>query len=257
MLDVLVNNFVGFLLVFTRVFALFISAPILSDRAVPMTLRLLISIFLALILVMITKVNIAIGDVNLWFIAISVLRELVTGLLIGFFMHLIFWGITFAGSIMGFDLGLSLAELISPMQEINADVVSYLIYLLGILVFILIDGPEFLIRSLYYSFKVIPLNGLVLGKEVENSLIKHSAEVFIIAVKIASPIMVTFFLLDISEGIMSKIIPQMQVFFVLYPLRLGLGLLMVSVSIIFFFFVIKNLLVLHEESLLNLIKAMG
>ncbi len=257
MLDVLVNNFVGFLLVFVRVLALFVAAPILGDRSIPMLLRVLFSLFLALILVMITKVNIAIGDVNLWFIVMAALKEMVTGLMIGFFMHLIFWGISFAGSIMGFNLGLSLAELISPIEDISGDVISFSIYLFGMLIFLLLDGPEFLVRSLYYSFKVIPLSGINLTKEVETSLLRRSAEVFVIAVKIASPIMVTFFLLDISEGIMSKIIPQMQVFFVLYPLRLGVGILMVSVSIVFFFFVIKNLLVIHEENLLNLIKAMS
>ncbi len=257
MLDVLINNFLGFLLVFVRVFALFIAAPILGDRAIPMLLRMLLSIFIALILVMITKVNIDVGEVNLWFIAMSALREMVVGLMIGFFMHLIFWGISFAGSIMGFNLGLSLAELISPMQEMNADVISLSIYFLGMFVFLLIDGPEFLIRSLFYSFKVIPLNGVILSKQVENSLLRQSAEVFVIAVKIASPIMVTFFLLTIAEGIMSKIIPQMQVFFVLYPLQLGIGILMISVTVVFFFFVIKDLLMLHEENLLTLIKAMG
>ena len=256
MLELLVNNFVGFLLVFVRVLALFIAAPVLGDRAIPMLTRILFSVFLAYILVMITKVNISIENTNLWLIASYAVREMVVGLLIGFFMHLIFWAVSFAGSIMGFDLGLSLAELISPMQELNADVVSLSIFFLGMFVFLLVDGPEFLVRALYYSFKVIPLGGINLTHDVETTLIKKSAEVFVIAVKIASPIMVTFFLLDISEGIMSKIIPQMQVFFVLYPLRLALGLLMVAVSMVFFFFVIKGLLSIHEESMLSLIKAM-
>jgi flagellar biosynthetic protein FliR len=76
-------------------------------------------------------------------------------------------------------------------------------------------------------------------------------------VKIAAPIMVSFFLIHIGEGIIARVIPQMQVFFVTQPLKIGLGFALLAGITPIYVYVIKNLLQDYENSLFNLIKAMG
>ena len=88
-------------------------------------------------------------------------------------------------------------------------------------------------------------------------IIVYAASVFVIAVKIASPIMVSFFLIHIAEGIIARIIPQMQVFFVTQPLKIGIGLLMLAAITPLYLYVIKNLLQDYESKLYNLIQAMA
>lgn len=257
MLDFLVNNFVGFLLIFLRVLALFFAAPVLNDSSVPNKVRILMALFFAYIITLFVKPAININEITIWFLLISAIKEIVIGLIIGFFTYMIFWAISFAGSLMGFDLGLSIAELISPNLDLNADVVSMIFYVFALLIFVLINGPEYLIRSIYYSFKIVPVTKMNLTNITEGIIISESAKVFVIAVKIAAPILITFLLFDIAESIMSRIIPQMQVFFVLYPVRMWLGFVLISGSMLFFFYTIKNLLQLNEENLIRLINSMG
>ncbi len=257
MLDFLVNNFVGFLLVFLRVLALFFAAPVLNDSSVPNKVRILMAVFFAYIIVLFVHPKIDLANISIWFLVVSAIKEIVIGLIIGFFAYMIFWGISFAGSLMGFDLGLSIAELISPNLDLNADVVSMIFYVFTLLIFVMINGPEYLIRSVYYSFKIIPVANLNLKSVTEGIIIAESVKVFVVAIKIASPILITFLLFDIAESIMSRIIPQMQVFFVLYPVRMWLGFVLISGSMVFFFYTIKNLLQLNEENLIRLINSMG
>lgn len=257
MLDVILNNFVAFMFILLRVLALFFSAPMLSDNALPQTVRILISIFIAYLIIISLNIQVPTTDLSMWFLTFNAIKELLIGFSIGFFMQMIFWAVSYGGSLMGFDLGLAMAQVFNPNQEFSTDVVSQLLYILSIFIFIMINGHLFLFTALRESFNFIPLGGFQLDENSANMLIRHAGNVFIFAVKIASPIMVTFFLMNIAEAIMSRIIPQMQVFFVLYPLRIGIGFFLISSSMVFFFYIIKELLKLHEQNLLSLIKALG
>ena len=69
--------------------------------------------------------------------------------------------------------------------------------------------------------------------------------------------MVSFFLINIAEGILARIIPQMQVFFVTQPLKLMIGFLMLAFIVPVYIYVLKGLLRNFEDGLLTLIKAIG
>jgi flagellar biosynthesis protein FliR len=125
------------------------------------------------------------------------------------------------------------------------------------MIFLLINGHHYLIRALYTSFSIVPIGKYVVNKPVFDILMKYAASVFIIAFKIAAPIVVSYFLINIAEGIIAKVIPQMQVFFVTQPLKLGLGFAMLAMVVPTYVYVIKGLLRNYEESLFQLIKAMS
>ena len=175
----------------------------------------------------------------------------------GFSLNLVFYGFSFAGSLMGFDMGLNMAQFFNPSDETESNLLSQFIYIFAILVFFLINGHHYLIRELSYSFKVIPIGKFTVNKSVLDLLVKYSGNVFVIAVKIASPILISFFLVNIAEGITARVIPQMQIFFVTQPLKIGLGFLMLVATTPLMVFVIKNLLKSFEDNLFTLIKAMG
>jgi len=170
---------------------------------------------------------------------------------------MIFYGISFAGSLIGFDIGLSGAQLLNPLEETENNVLGEAVYFLAMLVFLLINGHHYLIRALYTSFSIVPLGKYVINKPVYELLLKYSASVFVITVKIAAPILVSFFLVHIAEGILARVIPQMQVFFVTQPLKIGLGFALLAFAVPTYVYVIKGLLRSYEESLYLLIKAMG
>ena len=125
------------------------------------------------------------------------------------------------------------------------------------LVFFLINGHHYIISSLKYSFSVVPIGKFSITEPVYNLLILYASSIFVIAVKIASPIMVSFFLVHIGEGILARLIPQMQVFFVTQPIKIGLGLVLLAAAVPTYIYVIRNLLQEYEGRLSSIIQAMG
>lgn len=257
MTNFLVTDFVILLLIFTRIISAFSSAPVFSHKAIPVIPRIFIAFVIAYVIFsMIDKSTVAV-ELNLWFIASNVFKEVLTGLIIGYSLNLLFYGLSFAGSLIGFDMGLAAASIMNPLEETDNNVIGEIIYFLAMLVFFLVNGHHYVIKALYASFTIVPIGKYVINESVYNLLIKYSASVFIIAVKIAAPILVSYFLIHIAEGIVARVIPQMQVFFVTQPLKIGLGLVLLSFTVPIYVYVLKGLLSMYEDNLYQLIKAMG
>ncbi len=257
MTDILVTHFIIFIFVFVRIISVLTSAPVFSNKNFPVLAKIGLSLIISyLIFTFIDKGNIQV-EVSLWFIVTNVLKEVVTGLVIGFSVNLIFYAVSFAGSLMGFDIGLAMANVFNPSEGTQNNVIGEYIYILAILVFLLINGHHYVIRGITYSFTIIPLGNYTITTGVYEFIIKMGAAVFVLAVKIASPIMVTFFLVHLGAGILARIIPQMQVFFVLYPLKIGLGIFLLVATIPLYLYMIKYLLGNYEDKLYQLIQAMS
>lgn len=257
MTDILITHFIIFLFVFVRIISVFTAAPLFSNDNFPILAKIGLSLITSyLIFTFMDKGNIQL-EMSLWFIATNVIKEVVTGLIIGFSVNMIFYAVSFAGSIMGFDMGLAMANVFNPSEGTQNNVIGQYIYTLAIMIFLLINGHHYIIRGITYSFTIIPLGHFSINENVYSYLVKLSAAVFILAVKIASPIMVTFFLVHIGAGILARIIPQMQVFFVMYPLKIGLGIFLLIITTPLYVYIIKNLLSSYEDKLYQLIQFMS
>lgn len=257
MTEIMIADFVIWFLIFMRIFAAFLAAPVFNSASIPMLVKVFLSVFIAYIAFLsLDKSHI---QVDTRFLALSLLaiKELITGLLMGFCVNLVFHGIAFAGMFIGQDMGLSMANVFNPTEGTDANVIGEVFNILAILLFFLIDGHHYIIRGVVSSLKVVPLGSYTLNSAVFDLFIKYTAAVFVIAVKIASPIMVSFFLVHLAEGIVARVIPQIQVFFVTQPLMIGAGLLFIISLLPVYVFFIKYLLKSYEDLLFGLIRAMG
>jgi flagellar biosynthetic protein FliR len=256
-MEILVTDFTLILLIFIRIISAFSATPIYSHEAIPIQVKIFIGFIIAFIIFSISdSANIAI-EFNAWWLFAMAIKEIVVGLIIGFSLNLIFYGFSFAGTFIGFDMGLAMAQVMNPIEKTNGNAIGQVIYFFALMIFFILDGHQYVIRALAYSFKVIPLGTFEAKEELFTLMIQYSSAVFIIAVKIASPILVSFFLIHIAEGILAKMIPQMQVFFVTQPLKIGVGFILLVAILPVYLYVIKNLLGEFENKLYTLVKAMG
>ncbi|MBI1938172.1 MAG: flagellar biosynthetic protein FliR [Ignavibacteriales bacterium] len=257
MTEILVFDFVVVLLIFLRVAAMFFAAPVFGHNAIPPIVKMSLSILLAYIIFLtIDKSKISV-NLNLAALVVYSLREIITGLIMGFVLNFVFWGVSFAGSLIGYDMGLMFAEVLNPFEENNNNVIGEVLFFTTVMIFILINGHHYIITGVAASFNAIPIAKYTVNEPLIRLLIKYSFAVFTIAVKIASPILVSFFLVHLAEGIIARVIPNIQIFYVSQPLKIGLGVVMMTSLIPFYVFAIKNLLQSYEYSLLEIVKSMG
>lgn len=257
MTKILITDFVSVLLISLRVIAVLYSAPFFDSRFIPGSAKVFIGIITAYMIFMIFGPKVKVTEVEFIPLAVLAVKEMITGLIIGFSVNFIFYAINFAGMLIGTDMQLNMASVFNVMEESNSNVIGDLLYYFAVMVFFLINGHHYIIESIAYSFKIIPLGKYTINEASFSILVSQSVVIFILAIKIAAPIMVSFFLITVAESIISRIVPQMQVFFVTQPLKIVLGFIFLMTFVPFFIIFVSGVMSGIQGSLLTLINAMG
>ncbi|KAF0151654.1 MAG: flagellar biosynthetic protein FliR [Ignavibacteria bacterium] len=257
MKEILIGDFLIVLLIFLRILAMMIAAPVLGSNVIPAMARIFIAFVIAYIVFLTIDKSKIVLDVNLISIFLSAIKEIITGTIIGMVLNFIFFGISYAGHMIGFDMGLMMAEVMNPSSEVQNNVIGEVLFFGSLLLFIVINGHHFLISATVASFNIVPVAKYSITEPLIGLIIKYSSAVFIIAMKIAAPIVVSFLLIHIAEGIIARVIPQIQIMFITQPLKIGLGFIFLSILIPLYIYVIKNLLQGYQDQLSQMLNAMS
>ena len=167
--------------------------------------------------------------------------ELMIGLILGLSVKIIFAGIQMGGELAGFQMGLSLANVMDPHSEVNAPILSQFLYLLSLVVFLAIDGHHWFFRALYQSFLLLAPGEIHLQEGLYRHFLGLLTSLFVVAVKIAAPVMAVLIFTQIGLGILAKAVPQINILITSFPLTLGIGLLFLALSIELLLPYVKNL----------------
>jgi flagellar biosynthetic protein FliR len=186
-----------------------------------------------------------------------ILKEVIVGLIIGFFANIIFYGIQMAGQIIGIQIGFGIINIIDPYSNIQISLVGQLYYLVALLIFLAIDGHHFLLRALVFSYEQVPLASAVFPAGLTAKVNLLSALVFDIALRVAAPMLTTLFITDVALGFMARVAPQMNVFIVGFPLKIGLGLLVLTLTINYFPYIFGKIFNQFQNEMILLVRLFG
>ncbi len=226
-----VGRFVVFLMLFVRVLSVFSVAPVIGSRSVPLPVRFMLSMGLALILTVgmpHMAVHYTTGLGLLW----GALQEALLGVSIGFVALLLFEALQIAGEVMGIQIGFALADIIDPITSENVSLLGQVYYLLATLVFVIIDGPMMILRSLYGSFAHVPPGAALASAESGRAVVEIFSSVLLAAVQFSGPIIISMLLVSIAMGVIGRTVPQFNILFVGIPVRtlLGLGVMILALE---------------------------
>lgn len=220
----LLPEFPAFLLVFVRVASFFVMAPLFSYRTIPARLKIGLGFFLAWIIVYTMDAPVMEID-GAYFLLI--LKEALVGIGIGFVAYLVLSAVQIAGGFIDFQMGFAIANVIDPQTGAQSPLMGQYFYIISLLFLLSANGHHLLLDGIYYSYQFIPMDAwLPLGMESFGEfIIKAFSSVFIIAIQMALPIVGSLFLVDVALGIMARTVPQLNVFVVGLPLKIGVSFL--------------------------------
>ncbi len=155
-------------------------------------------------------------------------KELLTGLLLGFVANVIFAGVEFAGQMVGITMGLAIVNVFDPIHHVQVSIMARLHGLFALAIFFALDVHHVLFRAIASSYRVVPLGGFALSATTISNLIEMGYGIFVIGVRIAAPALAVLLLADLAMGLVARTVPQMNVFIVGFPLKIGLGFLMIT-----------------------------
>lgn len=230
------QQFIGFMLAFIRISALISIAPLFGTRTVPIRVKVFLTFFLTIVILPWIKTQQDLSSLTLPALLPLAAKEILVGLFLGFSAKLIFESFQFAGRVISHQMGLGVAELIDPESGAQVSPIGNLFGLVALVLFLNFNGHHLIISALYKSFEIAPLTiHQWINSAARVKLVTMFNEIFIIGVKLASPAMVTIFLIEVSMAIMARIVPQMNIFFIGLPVRLAAGLFVVIASLPIFY----------------------
>lgn len=244
-------------LIVSRASGLFILAPIFSDRTLPVRIKAALVLVLSLALLPVASPeNFPIVN-SVWQLAGLAFHELLVGLMIGIVFIVIFWAAQTAGGLVGYQIGFAMVTMLDPSTNSRVSIIGQFWYMIAIVFFFAINGHHLIIGSLVDSYTVIPLGMVDVNLGLGEMLMRYTASVFILALKIASPVMVTLFLVDVSLGTVAKLMPTMNVFFVGFPIKIGVGLLIMAMSLPVLTYVMEKAVLHLDEEMHAVLLSLG
>ena len=249
------SQFIGFFLAFIRIGALISVAPILGSQSIPAQLKVFLALLLSVTMLPAIKNQPELETITLIGLSPLIFKEVVLGLFLGFNAKFIFESYQFAGSLVSTQMGLGMANLVDPDSGQPVTPIGNIYTLFIMLVFLFLNGHHILISALYKSFEVSPTGGY--GFILEGAQLKMVSlfnELFIIGIKLAAPSMATVFLIEVCMAIMARIVPQMNIFFIGLPVRLGIGLFIVIASLPMYYLFFSNHLLSWTHDIFSILK---
>ena len=248
-----------FFLLLTRVAALIFFFPVLSNQAVPRTLKAAFSMLVALLFFKVVPElsGPPLFSRNLIEIALALLREMVIGMLVGLLAGLVFAAVQTAGQMIGFQMSFAVANVVDPVTSLQVPLIAQFYYMLAMLLFLAFGAHRWVFKALAESFTLIPLAGFTPDETLMNLMLRYSAAIFSTAIKIAAPLMAALLLSDVSLGVVARTAPQMNIFIVGMPLKILLGLLLMSFSFPYLVTMLSSLYRLLFNDVMFLLRASG
>lgn len=167
-------------------------------------------------------------------IALLVLGEVLVGIMLSLYVFFIFAGVQTAGQLMGFQMGFTMMQLADPLSGGQMPGIANLLYMVALVVFLTLDGHLYLLQALTSSFAIMPPGGFVARPELLSEIISMSSQMFVLAVRVAGPIMAAIFLIELALALMARAAPQMNLLIIGMPIKIAVGF--------FFMFIVFSLL---------------
>lgn len=221
----------AFFLVLLRVTPLFVIAPLFSSKMIPRRVKGIIATGLAVGLMPVVKH----GPIDLDPLAFGTLifKELIIGLAFAYALAAMFAALQVAGALLDTLIGLSFGAIVDPITGTQSSVLMQMYSLFGVAILIAIGGDTWIIKGLARTYEQVPLLQMpALGSMVEGAQMAFSG-IFVAGVMIGAPVIIAMIITDAAFGVVSRVVPQMNIFAVGFPAKMIIGLTLLGASLPF------------------------
>lgn len=231
-LDPILPHLLPLLTVVIRLTGLFIFTPILSSGSIPFQFKALLAFMFALAIYPFVPPIPLDASIDLVQLVPLLFAELLIGIAIGLIASIPLLAVQMGGYVMGYQVGLSLAESFNPELDSNGSVSGDLLFYMAAFIFIGFGGLDILFATLAESFRTAPVGMFTSGDVPLDLLLAVLASGFDLALRIATPVMVIVSMIMIAMGFVMKTMPQINIMSIGFAAKIiaGLAILLVSIN---------------------------
>jgi len=237
------DDFATFFLILVRVSVILFMFPFFNARVIPVTTKIGLAFIITLVLFPVTSISAREFPLTGWAMAQVILGETIIGMILGLMIQLFFEAIRLMGQLVGFQTGFAISNVIDPQNGIQISIFANMAYLVAMVIFLLLNGHHILLGAIRDSFEVMRIGSFKMDRQMISEVMGCTSDMFVIALKIGSPAIAALLFTKVAFGLVTKLMPQMNIMIVAFPVQIFIGLL--------FFGITLNVLLRYMEGYLS------
>lgn len=251
------GQFDAFVLILLRVGAIVFTIPVISESSVPLRFKAALILLITLIIFPLVVSNFPqTANFQILILLYRMAGEVMIGLIIGYAARLTLAGIKMAGDMIGFQMGLSIANIIDPMSSEQVSIITELQYLIALLVFLAVDAHHIFFAAIIQSYTILKPLEFHFSGPLMQTILSYSKEMFVIAIKLAVPLMAVMLFTNVGLGIVARTVPQINIFIVGMPLQIAIGLIFLGLTAPMFIKLTQGYFLNFESKIITLLRLM-
>ncbi|USX15838.1 flagellar biosynthetic protein FliR [Oxalobacteraceae bacterium OTU3CAMAD1] len=230
----------GLLWPLTRILGLLAAAPLFGNKAVPASVKVMLGVMLAAIVAPAVPALPATDPMSLAGLLILA-QEMLIGLAMGFSIRIIFAAVEMAGEISSLTMGLGFATFFDPNTQGRSSAISQFLALVATLGFLSVNAHLVLLSALVESFSSLPVSAAPIYSGGFKQLADWGGRIFSTGVQLSLPIVAALLITNVALGILTRAAPALNLFGIGFPITLGVGLLVVAMTLPYLATPVQNL----------------
>ena len=219
-----------FLLILVRISGFIVAAPIFSLRNIPMRVKTILAIAIAIIVFNIVPYKEITYSTTIEY-AIVVVLEMLAGLIMGFMANVSYYILSFAGQIIDQEMGFSMVNQYDPITSTQVTVTGNLYTYAVMLMVMITNMHHYLIRAVSDSFQVLPVGSVSLDFSIYEVMKRFVVDYFVIGFRIVLPIFASMLVVNTILAILARVAPQMNMFVIGLQLKVFVGLVVLVLMV--------------------------
>lgn len=228
------SRLLTYFLIIMRMGGIFFTAPILSSAMLNNQVRVMMTLVISLILLPVTN-PVTVTDPNGLWLVLSVAKEILIGVCIGGMTSLLFTGLQLGGYLVDYQMGFSMVSVIDPTTNSSMSLTSQVYNILGSLIFLAIYGHHIFLHAVSRSFEYMPIGDFTFNNDGLMFILQTFIKIFVTAIEITAPVFIALMVTNVIMGIMARLVPQMNIMVIGFPIKITIGTIMLIVSMQFFY----------------------
>ena len=249
-------EYYNWLLIFLRISAFLLVLPFFSATNFPVTMRVALGAIAAMLLAP-TLPAFPMAHLPTFTIFGIMFQEVSIGLLLGFIARMVFYAVDLAGNIVSTEMGLQMATIIDPQSQASSQVPATVLFYLASIVMLTLNLHHWMLLGFQRTYDVLPMGSAHLSSALFEMVVKHTGQIFVIALQISAPIIAVSFVVTIVFAVLSRAVPQMNVFSESFSFRIVGGLIVFGFTLQLTAQHVVNYLNRLPDDLLRIAQVMG
>ncbi|MEM7562926.1 MAG: flagellar biosynthetic protein FliR [Pseudomonadota bacterium] len=205
-----------------RIGSMLLAMPVIGTRLVPVRVKIITTVVLSVVVLPLLPPVPEVEALSLQGFFISA-QQILIGLSMGFTLQLVFGALMIAGESIAMTMGLGFASMVDPTNGVNVPVISQFFMIIGTLLFLALGGHLTLIQLVVSSFQTLPISSTGVERDSFWALFAWGSQMFIGALWVAIPALISMLVITLSMGVMTRAAPQLNIFSVGFPVTMFMG----------------------------------